>query len=126
MPQTPATWRTFAALLERHRDHEAPFTPNEVATQAGLSLGATNRELQRLARVGAVDLEGADGEEISLTGLPVEDAGTRLETLDALSDDEYDGITDALESGSVDPEVLHDIPDARAAAKRALGVRRAE
>lgn len=127
MPQTPETWRTFAALLELHRDEKPPFGPNQVATQAGVTLGATERELERLSRVGAVDLEGADGQEISLTGLPVEEAGARLETLDALSDDEYDALTDALESGSVDPEdVLYDVPDARAAAKRALGVRRAQ
>lgn len=123
MPETPATWRTFAALLELHRDEEPPFSPNEVSTQSGLSIGATERELERLERIEAVDLEGTDDEEaVRLTGLPVEEAGGRLETLDALSPEEYDALTTAIDNDNVDPsERLGDIHAARDAAERARG-----
>lgn len=123
MPETPATWRTFAALLELHRDEEPPFTPNEVSTRSGVSTGATERELERLARIDAVELEGAEDEEsVRLTGLGVEEAGGRLETLDALSPEEYDAITTAIENENVDPgERLGDVHEARDAAERALG-----
>lgn len=128
MPQTPATWRTFAALLELHRDEEPPFSTNEVSTQSGVSIGATERELERLARVDAVKFEGAEDEEtVRLTGLPVEEAGGRLETLDALSPDEYDALTDALANDNVDPaERLGDVHEARDAAERALGTRQSQ
>ena len=124
MPETPATWRTFAALLELDRDDEPPFTPNEVSTQSGVSIGATERELERLARIDAVAFDGAtdEYETVQLTGLSVEEAGGRLETLDALSPEEYDALTTAIENDNVDPgERLGDVHEARDAAERARG-----
>lgn len=129
MPETPATWRTFAALLELERDEEPPFTPNEVSTQSGVSIGATERELERLARVDAVDLDGAadEYETVRLTGLSVDEVGGRLETLDALSPEEYDALTTAIENDNVDPsERLGDVHEARDAAERALGTQQSQ
>lgn len=69
----------------------------------------------------------AEGKAVRLTGLPVGDAGGRLETLDALSPDEYDAITDALENDTVDPaEKLHDVHEARDAADRTLGTHQSQ
>ena len=100
MPETPATWRTVAALQELQQDGDPPFQPD------------------------AVDLDETDGETVTLTDLPIEQAGARLETLDAMSDEEYEALTAALENGTVDPsEELHDVNDAREAAQRALGAR---
>lgn len=123
MPETPATWRTFAALLELYRDEEPPFSTNDVSTQSGVSIGATERELERLERVDAVEFDDAGDEEtVQLTGLPVEEAGGRLETLDALSPEEYDALTTAIENDNVDPsERLGDVHEARDAAERAIG-----
>lgn len=128
MTETPETWRTFAALLELHRDEEPPFSTNEVSTQSGVSIGATERELERLAWVDAVTLDDGGGEEaVRLSGLSVEAAGGRLETLAALSSEEYDALTTAIENGNVDPsERLGDVHEARDAAERALGTQQSQ
>lgn len=128
MTETPATWRTFAALLELHRDEEPPFSTNEVSTQSGVSIGATERELERLAWVDAVTLDDGGGEEaVRLSGLSVEVAGGRLETLAALTSEESDALTTAIENGNVDPsERLGDVHEARDAAERALGTQQSQ
>ncbi|MGB9963973.1 hypothetical protein [Halobacterium sp. CBA1126] len=116
------TFRVLAALRELAAETDDAPATDDIATRAAASIGATERELETLAAVGAAEERDADGERFEPTGMSVEDVAKRVDTVDELDTDERSALLEALGRGDVDPaDVLYDVHDARDAAERAAG-----
>lgn len=114
-------WRVLLALRELDREHGGSyFDTKEIASRAGVDIGTVERDLEYLEHLGAAESQG-DGElDFRPTDLPVEEAGSRHDTLRELDADERDALLAAIDRGDVDPEnVLYTVEDAIEAAERA-------